>query len=58
VVGATKRDVAEALDAVGLAQHRADLAVERERVLIGLACGVVVGAGKCDVAEALHCRGW
>src|SRR5208282_2080119 len=46
------RDVAEALDAVGLAQHVADLAVERQRLLVRRARRVVLPAPQRDVAEA------
>ena len=47
-----QRDVAEALDAVGLAQHVADLAVERQRLLVARARLLVVRAPQRDVAEA------
>ena len=39
-------DVAEALDAIGLAEHGADLLVERQRRLVALARALVIGAGE------------
>jgi len=52
VVEARQRDVTELKGAVGLAEDIADRAVERKRVLIRLAGGVVVRARQRDVAEA------
>ena len=46
MIGAGKGDVAEALDAIGLAEHGADLPVERQRRLVALARAVVIGAGR------------
>ena len=40
------------LDAIGLAEHVADLLVERQRRLVALARALMIGAGKGDVAEA------
>ena len=57
VIGAFKRDVAEALDAIGLAEHVAAQSVERQRRLVALARALVVGALKGDVAEALNAIG-
>ncbi len=48
-----QRDVAQALDAVRLAQHVADPAIERQRRLVALARAVVVRARERDVAQAL-----
>ena len=51
------RDVAEALDAVGLAEHVADLPVQRQRLLIRRPRRRVVGARERDVAEAADAVG-
>ena len=56
-IRAAKGDVAEAPDAIGLAEQVADLPVERQRLLVALARAVVIGAGKGDVAEALDAIG-
>ncbi len=57
VIGAGKRDVAEAPDAIGLAEHAADIMVKRQRRLVALARAPVISAFKRDVAQALDAIG-
>ena len=49
VIRAFQGDVAEALDAVGLTEHSADLAVERERGVVVAAGLLVIGPGQGTV---------
>ena len=57
VVGAGQGDVAQALDAVGLAEHVAGLLIQRQRLLVLGPRAVVVGAVQRDVAQALDAVG-
>lgn len=57
VVGTTTEDVAEASDAVGLAEEVVDLLVEPLGLLVAGLGGVAVGAGTGDVTEALDAVG-
>jgi hypothetical protein len=54
MVGAFQGDVAQARDAVGLAEDVADLLVQGEGALVVVAGGVVVGALPGDVAQAQY----
>jgi hypothetical protein len=57
VVGTCQGDVAEALDAIGLAEDVADALVEGSRFLEALASALVVGTFQGDVAEAFDAIG-
>ena len=53
MVAAAERDVAQALDAVGLAEYGADFLEEGQGAFISGARGVMVAAAERDVAQAL-----
>ena len=57
VIRTPKRDVAKVTDAVGLAQHIPDLAMQRQRLLTGRPCRRVIRTPKRDDAEALDAVG-
>jgi hypothetical protein len=56
VIGAAERDVAEALDAIGLAQLVTDLPKDLQRPLVIHPRADMVGERESDIAEASHAR--
>ena len=57
MLGAGERDVAEALDAVGLAEHGADAAIEQQGFLVARPRRSCTERRERDVAEALDAVG-